>query len=76
VPAGFGGTNSERRFRFSGLNPLEQGESPRPSATRNVGPLFVMFLFFAASTMNLLYLHIPENHISDITLLRGYLLKP
>jgi hypothetical protein len=36
----------------------------------------IMFLFSAASTMNLLYLRTPENHISGIALSRGYLLKP
>ena len=56
--------------------PPENAVRHRHTSARGVGALFIMFLFFAASTMNLLYLHIPENHISDIALSRGYLLTP
>ena len=55
--AGFGLVVPVRR---AGIDQAVQG-------LRSVGQHLFMLLFFAASIMNLLHLHIPENHISDTT---------
>lgn len=48
----------------------------RIQAIISFGEGVITVLFFAASAMNHLYLHTPENHISGIALARGYPLKP